>query len=258
MMGDAGGTSRRPVLVTGASGFVGEHVARRLVAAGEPVVGSYLTRPVVIAGAEVRQIDLADAKSTVRLVAESQPRAVIHTAAMTAVDGCRQQPDAARAAIVTATENLARAIDGEVDDAPLVHVSTDLVFDGEDAPYGVHDAARPLSVYGTLKLAAEAKVLAYARGVVVRSALVYGGPTTHKGSFLGWMLAALEEGRPLNLFVDEVRTPVWVADLAAGLSALCDGRATGLFHAGGPERLNRYEMGPDRGGGGRRGHGAVE
>jgi dTDP-4-dehydrorhamnose reductase len=179
------------------------------------------------------------------LIREVKPGAIYHCAAATDAAYCEQHPDEARADIVDATGNLTRAVAELALDTPFVALSTDLVFDGEHAPYREVDLAQPVCEYGRLKLEAERSVLELPRGVALRSSLVYGPPSTHKASFLGWMVDALAGGRPLELFSDEVRTPIFVDDLCDAMVALAheQGGASGLWHAGGPQRLDRATVG---------------
>jgi dTDP-4-dehydrorhamnose reductase len=232
-----------PVLVTGASGFFGEHLCRRLAASGVPVVGTWHTHAVSIPGAEIVRVDLTDPAAVGRLVRNLSPAAIVHAAAMTQTAACEQHPEAAHAAIVGATTALCAAAARHVPRAPLIALSTDLVFDGREAPYSPAAPPKPLMAYGSLKWAAEQPVLGLPTGCVVRSALMYGAPATHKASFLGWMRSALEAGERLTLFEDEWRTPVFVGDLCRALEGLLRRRATGVWHGGGPERLNRLQMG---------------
>lgn len=232
-----------PVLVTGASGYVGEHLCRRLIATRHTVVGLWHTRPVALDGVSLRQADLRDPNATRSLLADVRPRAIIHCAALTNVATCEQQPAAARAAIVAATGNLVAALADLDQPARLVFVSTDLVFDGRSAPYLPSDPPCPVSVYGKAKWEAEALVAGYRHGVILRSALIYGSPATHASSCLGWMLDTLRLGRELVVFEDEYRTPILVDDLAAALAFLAESNHGAVWHAGGPERLSRLTMG---------------
>ena len=133
---------------------------------------------------------------------------------------CQQQPKTARKHIVDVTSNLIQAVNEVVPSATVVGLSTDLVFDGQNAPYREEHPAHPLSVYGQLKLQAEAPILALTRGIVLRTSLVYGQPATHKGSFLAWMVDHFSHNQSLSLFEDEVRTPVHVDDLCAAMSTM--------------------------------------
>lgn len=235
-----------PILVTGASGFLGEHLVRRLVESRHAVVGTVHRRPVAIEGARMERIDLADLNATRRLVELVRPRVVIHAAALTDVAACERDPALARQAIVDATAHLCRAVAEEAPQARLLALSTDLVFDGRHAPaagYTEGDAPCPLSEYGRLKLEAEGIALAHPGGCVLRPALLYGAPTTHKGSFLAWLIGSLRRGEKVTLFEDEIRSPAHVDDVIDALCHLAQQLAEGVWLAGGGESLSRYAMG---------------
>ncbi len=233
----------RPILITGASGYVGEHLASRLVRQGYTVVGLGHAKPVAVPSAQRLRLDLQDARAVKQCLDQVQPAAVFHCAAQTDAGFCEKNPDTARGQIVAATTHLIDAVAHTAPQTPLIALSTDLVFDGRHAPYGEPDTPHPLSVYGRLKLEAEAVVHTLPRGMVVRTALVYGPPATHKASFLGWMIDRLTQKQPLILFEDEVRTPIFVCDLCDTLIWLAQHGQPGLWHAGGPQRLSRVQMG---------------
>ncbi|MEQ8821756.1 MAG: SDR family oxidoreductase [Sumerlaeia bacterium] len=233
----------RPLLVTGMSGFLGEHLGRFLAQAGLRVAGTFLQRPIQVPRADAVPVDLRDKLAVGRLVRDMRPPVIFHTAAMTDPNQCETDPQGAHHAIVGATANLIAAVQEHSPDTHLIALSTDLVFSGDNAPYSEVDGAKPLMVYGGQKRQMEVAVNAMATGTVVRAALIYGPPATHKGSFLAWMRGTLEKGEPLTLFSDEVRTPVFSGDLCEALASIAERRLFGLYHAGGPERLTRLEMG---------------
>ena len=230
-------------LVTGATGYVGESLLRSLPvqAPGGPVLGLGWTRE--LPGARIVRLDLRDAGAVRKLLREFLPTAVFHCAAATEVADCEKDPAAARAHIVEATRHLLDGLSAEAPGATIAALSTDVVFDGERGMYREEDEARPLSVYGRLKLESERLVLRHPGGLVLRSSLIFGRRGTHKGTFLAWMIDTLAGGRPLTLFEDELRTPVFVEDLGRAMIAMVRRRQRGLWHAGGPERLSRVEMG---------------
>lgn len=242
-MFDEGRDTARPILVTGASGFLGEHLLRNLLASNRAAMGTCWSKAIADLQTSLTTLDLTDSKAVDRLIATIQPSAAIHCAAATDVAVCQQNPEQARRVNVEGTRNLMDAMSRKIPEAAVVLVSTDLVYDGIKGFYSHSDDANPISVYGLSKLESERVVLEHPRGAVVRAALMYGSPATHKASFLGWMVDTLKSGKSLTLFEDEYRTPIFVEDLIFGLKQVIDRELTGVWVAGGPERLSRFQMG---------------
>ncbi len=125
--------------------------------------------------------------------------------------------------------------------ARFLLTSTDLVFDGERAPYAEHAPAQPVMPYGALKLEAEAAVReAHPEAVVLRLALLVG--TSGEVRRPDYEVGRLEAGEPVDAFTDEWRTPIHVDDAARGVWDLVLGDAAGTFHLGGPERMSRHTL----------------
>ena len=142
---------------------------------------------------------------------------------------------------VDATRHLAHAC--AASGTRLVHVSTDLVFGGEEAPYREGDEAAPTSIYGATKLEAEAHALSAADAAIVRVPLLFGPTRTARRGFFDAQLATLREGKELTLFDDEWRTPLSLRAAAEALLAIARSTFRGIIHVGGPERMSRLEMG---------------
>jgi dTDP-4-dehydrorhamnose reductase len=187
------------------------------------------------------RVDVRDASAVDACVERVQPDVVVHAAALSAAADCARDPAEARAVNVLGTANVARA--SARAGARLVHVSTDLVFDGEQAPYTETAAVSPLSVYGRTKADAELEALRAPASVVVRVSLLFGPQRTERRGFFDAQLVALRSGEPITLFDDEWRTPRSFRSAAAALAAVAGGTLTGIVHAGGPERMSRWEMG---------------
>lgn len=228
-------------LITGASGQLGSYLLRELRRRDATVVAWSGTRAGDLFGYKLQPVDLTDAAATVLAYRAAKPDAVIHAAAQARVDICQCDPDLARRVNVDATTRLS-ALANEAG-ARLVFVSTDLVFDGNHAPYGEDAVAAPLSNYGRSKAAAEPAILATPRGLVARVSLLFGPPLIGRDSFFDQQAAALRQGRPITLFEDEWRTPLSLATAAQALVALAAADVNGILHIGGPERLSRLEMG---------------
>src|SRR5436305_4941697 len=107
---------------------------------------------------------------------------------------CHRDPARARRVNVGGTATLAEL--AAKARARLVLVSTDLVFDGEHAPYREPDPPAPLSVYGASKRAAEEAVLAHPRHAVARLSLLFGPGLGGRPSFFDEQVAAFRAGRP--------------------------------------------------------------
>lgn len=239
--------SRQPLLITGASGFVGEHLARIFTGRGERVAGTYLTTQPDTLAVELIPFEITDPRAAERILPSIRPRAIIHCAAKTKLGWCEENLEESHAVNVEGTEALCRAVAAQIPETPVVFFSTDLVFNGEEPPYGERANPKPISRYGSQKTQAEKAVLKLERGMVLRSALVYGHPTSRAHSFLSWVVNTLmKEDGELPAFEDEHRTPVFVGDLAEAVELLLEAEpeftAGKIFHAGGGERLSRVKM----------------
>ena len=227
-------------MITGVSGFLGGHVFTM----AEPrcnCMGTYFsaTMPQVIP--TWTQIDLSDFFQVFQLVSDFHPDVIIHTAANSNLDDCEQNPGKAQAANVEATANLV-SIAGQVG-ARFIHLSTDMVFDGEGTMYHESEEENPLSVYGQTKLQSEMIVLKYKKSVVVRSALIYGRRKVGGSSFSMWIENNLRHSKAVPLYTDQYRSPILVDNLTEVLLELCDLDFTGILHAGGANRIDRFSFG---------------
>jgi dTDP-4-dehydrorhamnose reductase len=229
------------LLLTGASGQLGGYLLRECRAREESVIAWSGRRQGELSGYPLRPVDLADPDAVAAAFHEARPDVVVHSAALATVSACHRDPVQAEQINTRGSAVLAELADRAK--VRLLHVSTDMVFDGERGGYCEDDEVRPVSVYGRTKAAGERAVLACPRNLVVRVSLLFGPTRIGRPTFFDEQVAALREGRPISLFHDEWRTPLSLLVAARGLLALAGSDYTGLLHLGGSERLSRLEMG---------------
>lgn len=227
------------VLVTGATGFLGWNCARALSARGVTVSGTYHAAPPPDVPWRWLPLELAEFPA----IPCQEYNAVIHCAAMSSVHSCDAQPALAMRVNRDGTRALAEA--AAVADIPFVYISTDLVFDGRDGWYAEDDTPQPPSVYARSKFEGElASLESGGRVIVLRTALMYGPSRNGPGGFLSWTLPALRARDELRLYSNQFRTPLYAPDVPALLVPLLERvENAGIYHAAGPDRLSREEMG---------------
>ena len=208
------------LLVTGGCGYLGREVVRQAPSRGWDVRATWFARPPQGA-AEWLQADVRDAKAMAQAAMDVQ--AVIHTAYRQG-DG-EWETNAEGSVVVAAAAREAR----------LVHLSTDLVFDGLRGRYREDDEPAPVGSYGRSKAEAERRVAElHPQATLVRTSLIYGGPEPGPQE----RLAA--EGT--RFFVDEIRSPVQVGDLASALLDLLALEVAGPLHLGGADDVSRFDF----------------
>lgn len=226
------------LLITGASGLLGSHLAR-LAQGRFETLGLCSPRS---ADASAARVDLTNAEQVEKSVRGFRPRILIHAAAMTAPVNCEKQPELATRVNVDATRQLAK-IAAELD-ARFLFISTDLVFDGEKGMYREDDPVSPLSHYARAKVVAEQATRELVAGsLVIRTSLMVGYSPRGDRSVNETMQRALDRGETLPLFTDEYRSLIGVRNLAEAILELAVRTETGILHLSGPERRSRYEWG---------------
>lgn len=227
-------------LITGASGQLGGYLLRELTDRDESVIAWSGSRTGQLFGFPLRPVNLTQPELIEKAFREARPDLVIHMAAITRIADAYSDPAHARMVNVEGTAALA-AIAQQLG-VRFVHVSTDLVFNGEKGPYRENDPPTPLSVYGQTKANAEREALSRG-GSVIRVSLLFGPSVVDRPSFFDQQIRALLAGSPVALFEDEWRTPLSFAAAARALLSVACSDFTGLLHVGGPERLSRLDMG---------------
>jgi dTDP-4-dehydrorhamnose reductase len=236
------------MLITGGSGYLGGWVVR-LASSAWNVTATYLTDASHALDADWRRLDVRDQPSVEALIEELRPEVIIHTAALNPGQG-----NAFHAVNAEGTRHVAQATVAV--GARLIHVSTDVLFNGEKGNYSEEDPPSPITPYGRSKALAEEAVRASgADAVIVRTSLLYGPaaavsdaspPDAHWRDWdrqTRWIIGDLEAGKSVHLFTDEMRCPIGVTSLASALVELAGGTYTGVLHVAGAQAPSRYAFG---------------
>jgi dTDP-4-dehydrorhamnose reductase len=232
--------SKKKLLVTGASGFLGFNVCRAARRRWD-VCGVYFMHDVQIEGVTTMRCDLREQASVERVFRECAPDAVVHCAAYPDPNKCEKDPQ--ESFLVNVLASAAVAGLAAKRGIPCAFTSSDLVFDGTEPPYDETAKPNPVNTYGQHKLDAEKKMKkAYPGVIICRMPLMFGDPGPCARSFIQPMIAALREKRPVTLFSDEVRTPVSGMTAANGILLALE-KGSGVLHLGGRQRISRHEFG---------------
>ncbi|MEL6859692.1 MAG: dTDP-4-dehydrorhamnose reductase [Pseudomonadota bacterium] len=194
------------VLVSGRSGQVGSAISEAEKPTG--IEFSILGRP---------QLDITKSDSIETAFKQVRPDLVINAAAYTAVDSAESDAENAERLNAEAAGLLAAA--AAVDDIPIIHLSTDYVFDGtKTSPYNERDPVAPLGVYGRSKLAGEQKVAsANPQHLILRTAWVY---SVFGSNFVKTMLRVAQSRNELGVVADQIGNPTSAHDIASCLIAI--------------------------------------
>jgi len=233
------------VLITGANGFLGQHLTLflsnmniSLICSGKGDCRMDIT---VLNKIKYIQADLTIQEEVNNLIDCSKPDWVIHCAAMSKPNDCHFNREDCITNNLKATEYLVKA--SEINAAKFLYMSSDFVF-GENGPNREDDIPAPLNFYGESKLLAEQIVATNSQHwVIIRPVLIYGKQLAGTpASFLHWVQNNLEKGNPIKVVNDQLRTPTYVGDICEGIYKAITTNAKGIYHLAGDDVLSPYQM----------------
>lgn len=229
------------VLVTGGSGQLGVYLLESLLARHYDVVAWSGRERGSRLGCPLHPVNLEDPAAIEAALRRDRPDAIIHCAAVSHPGAVRAQPETAWRVNVEATRRIAHwsAREG----LRLIFTSTDLVFDGTNAPYKEEAIPCPTTAYGRTKLEGERCVAAVPFALTVRLALQFGPSRIDRPGFFDEVLVSLQRGESRCLFEDEFRTPLDFHSTAEVLAeVLAEDACMGILHVGGLERVSRLQL----------------
>lgn len=231
------------VLITGANGLVGQHIAFNLLkfsqiellctAVGDCRINSLKNY--------YSSLDVTKAKSVASVFASFKPDIVINCAAKSQVDDCEQNLTSCHQVNVLAVKNI---IQNLPKNSKLIHLSSDFVFDGKSLNYTETDITNPLSSYGKSKR--EAELLIQSSKInyqIIRTILVFGfGINLSRNNILTWVVNELSNNKNIYVVQDQKRMPTYVSDLANAIIELMFTEESGIFHISGNEVKSVYQF----------------
>jgi dTDP-4-dehydrorhamnose reductase len=214
------------ILITGANGQLGRTLQKVLSSQD-----LYL--------ADLPDLDVAD-HTSVQRISDLNPELVIHCAAMTNVDGCARDPDAAFKVNAFGTQNVAHAC--LRCNAEMVYISTNEVFSGQgDRPFREDDPPNPINPYASSKRAGEQMAARYLKTglYIIRTAWIF---ASGGHNFPAKIIAAADSGQPMRVVTDEVSNPTYAPDLAEAIAKLIQTHTYGVYHFTNAGYCSRFEF----------------
>ncbi|MDQ1280997.1 MAG: dTDP-4-dehydrorhamnose reductase [Thermoproteota archaeon] len=227
------------LLVTGASGLLGEKLTSLALKRGFETYGTYNINPIDVSNSV--HLNLADRRTVLDVCKKIDPDYIINAAAITDVDLCEREKNLALTINTESAGYLAEA--SRMIGSHLVQVSTDYIFDGKKGEYSEMDEPNPINNYGYSKLLGEKKVSSIARSwCIARTSVVFGWGREKRPNFATWILNGLKTRKNFSIVTDQYASPTLNTNLAEMLLEIAEKRLQGIYHVAGRDRINRYDM----------------
>lgn len=231
---------KESVLITGGAGLLGLNWALTAGSRHSVTLGLH-SRQVALAGVNSQQLELESVNNLARDIEEIGPSVVVHAAALTNIEECERDRGLAHHVNVELAVNVARACVKV--GVPLIHISTDHLFSGEQPLVDELCEPAPKNTYARTKADAERQVLElHPKSLIIRTNFYAWGPA-YRQSFSDFIINSLREGREILLFSDVFYTPILVESLVQTAYELLDAEASGIYHVVGDERISKLEFG---------------
>lgn len=222
------------IMITGAYGQLGYALSKRL-AENHDVIRTGSNIPKYEQGIKLNILNQVYMSEVIK---STLPDLIINLAAMTNVDGCEKNPDAAREVNIAGVQHLCDTFNGKI-----IHLSTDYVFDGKSGPYSEDDDVNPINIYGETKLASERILMDNnSDNLVIRANVLYDESPFTNASFLNWVISSLRAEKVISVVDDQSNNPTWTSSISDIISLCIDNSVNGIMHWGDADYLTRIDF----------------
>jgi dTDP-4-dehydrorhamnose reductase len=230
----------KKVLFVGGSSLLAINWAQLIKARYRPVLNIH-KRSIALPSIDTCQLNLMNSEVLALQIASINPSFIVNAAALANVDLCESNEQGAIASNVFVAEVVAAASNKL--NIPLIHVSTDQIFDGKIAFANEMSKPNPLNIYGKTKLDGEIQVVkSNPRSLIIRTNF-YGWGPLFRQSFSDYIIHSLRNAREIYLHNDVHYTPILIESLVKCVHSLIELNAVGIYHIVGNERITKYDFG---------------
>lgn len=221
----------KKVMITGVTGLFGSYLEAAFKEKYE--VCSVMGRS---------QLDVSCTEDVFKFIENEHPDLIVHSAGFRMVDEAEQNPEKVLLINAFGTKNIALA--SEKLGIPLVHISSDSVFDGAtDKPYNEYDRTNPVNMYGYSKLMAENEVMRYhSKYFIVRVPLLFGVLGHKESNYIYIMADKIKKNETLTYTIDQICSPTYCKDAAEAIVKMSETNYYGVYHIANTGTASRFEF----------------
>ncbi|MEI7498643.1 MAG: SDR family oxidoreductase [Candidatus Falkowbacteria bacterium] len=224
----------KKILITGSGGFVGKNLYQMLQSDYDILGVGKTKKEYVDEGC-----DITDSEKLIGILNRFSPEVIVHLAALSNVERCEIEQDFAYEQNVKPAKILVDWAD--LNNARIVYVSTDYVYDGVKGNFTELDPENPIQHYGRTKLEAEKIISKLSNHLVLRPTVIYGWDQVGMNFFMQ-LYRNQKEGRIMKVPMDQISNPTYVQDFCRLVKTALESDLVGVFIATGPESMSRYEF----------------
>jgi len=230
--------NRRKILITGASGLLGNNLAYYFKDKYE-VFGTYCLHPVNIQGIRTQKADIFSESQFKKIIDDFKPDIIIHCVALTNIDQCESDHELTDYINIFGTKVVVESINSE--EIKLIYISSDSVYDGVSGNFSETNDVNPQNYYGISKYKGELEALKRDNSLILRTNF-FGWNIQQKYSLGEWIFHELSESKEIQGFEDVFFSSIYTFDMAKILDNALEFNLTGVFNCGSQTSLSKYEF----------------